>query len=166
MRRQVLSLIVENNSGVVSHISGLFSRRAFSMDSFTAGHTADPRFTRVIIVVNGDERELDQIKKQLAKLEDVVDITELTPNESVCRELMLVKIKADEQSRQPIITATLEIFHGHIRDAAPDSLIVEITGDQGKLDAFLTILSEYEILELARTGLTGLTRGTKDVKNF
>ena len=165
MRRHVLSLVVENTSGVVSHISGLFSRRAFNMDSFTAGITSDPRFTRVTIAVNADERELDQIKKQLAKLEDVIDIKELYPESSVCRELMLVKIKVDESRRGQLITAT-EIFRGKITDVANDSLIVELTGDQRKLDAFMELLSSYEILEIARTGITGLTRGTKYLKIY
>ena len=157
--------MVENTSGVVSHISGLFSRRAFNMDSFTAGITSDPRFTRVTIAVNGDDRELDQIKKQLAKLEDVIDIKELLPGESVCRELMLVKVAANEEKREHVITLT-EVFRGKITDVSKDSLIVELTGDQGKLDAFMQLLSSYEILEIARTGITGLSRGTKYVRVY
>ena len=161
MRKQVLSLLVENNPGVTSHISGLFSRRGYNIDSFSSGVTADPRYTRITIVATGDEQILEQIEKQLAKLEDVVDIknNELS---SVTRELILVKIRAKDTERQPILNVT-EIFHGKVVDVTHDSMVIELTGHQDKLDAFLDLLSGYEILELARTGLTGLSRGISDV---
>lgn len=162
MRRQVLSLLVENNPGVTSHISGLFSRRGYNIDSFSSGVTADPRFTRITIVASGDEQILEQIEKQLAKLEDVIDIKVLEPGSSVTRELILVKIRASAIERQPILNVT-EIFHGKIVDVTHDSLVVELVGNQDKLDAFLELLEGYEILELARTGITGLSRGTADV---
>lgn len=163
MRRQVLSLLVENNPGVTSHISGLFSRRGYNIDSFSSGVTADPRYTRITIVASGDEHILEQIEKQLAKLEDVVDIKKLESGSSVTRELIMVKIRAGIAERQPIINIT-EIFHGKVSDVTHDSMIIELTGQQDKLDAFLELLKEYEILELARTGITGLSRGTADVK--
>lgn len=163
MKRQVLSLLVENTAGVVSHIVGLFSRRGFNIDSFSAGPTYDPRFSRVTIVSSGDDRVLEQIEKQLAKLEDVIDIKELAVGESVCRELILVKIRAKDTDRQAVLSVA-EIFRARILDVASDSLVVELTGEQRKLDAFIGLLEGYEILELARTGLTGLSRGTKDVK--
>ena len=162
MRRQVLSLLVENTAGVVSHISGLFSRRAFNIDSFSAGVTADPRFTRVTIVTSGDERDLEQIEKQLAKLEDVIDIKELPDGESVRRELILVKVRATTAQRQAILSVA-EIFRAKPLDVGKESLILELTGDQNKLDAFIELLDGYEILGLARTGFTGLSRGTKNV---
>ena len=158
MRRQVLSLLVENNPGVTSHISGLFSRRGYNIDSFSSGVTADPRYTRITIVASGDEQILEQIEKQLAKLEDVVE-----PGSSVTRELIMVKIRARDTERQPILNVT-EIFHGKIVDVTHDSMVIELTGHQDKLDAFLDLLQGYEILELARTGITGLSRGTADVK--
>ena len=111
MRKQVLSLLVENNPGVTSHISGLFSRRGYNIDSFSSGVTADPRYTRITIVATGDEQILEQIEKQLAKLEDVVDIKKLENGSSVTRELILVKIRAKDTERQPILNVT-EIFHG------------------------------------------------------
>ena len=151
MRRQVLSLLVENNPGVTSHISGLFSRRGYNIDSFSSGVTADPRYTRITIVASGDE------------LEDVVDIKKLEPGSSVTRELIMVKIRARDTERQPILNVT-EIFHGKIVDVTHDSMVIELTGHQDKLDAFLDLLQGYEILELARTGITGLSRGTADVK--
>lgn len=162
MRRQVLSLLVENNPGVTSHISGLFSRRGYNIDSFSSGVTADPRFTRITIAASGDEQILEQIEKQLAKLEDVIDIKVLKPGSSVTRELILVKIRASATERQPILNVT-EIFHGKIVDVTHDSMVVELVGNQDKLDAFLELLEGYEILELARTGITGLSRGTADV---
>ncbi len=165
MRRQVLSLLVENNPGVTSHISGLFSRRGYNIDSFSSGVTADPRYTRITIVASGDESILEQIEKQLAKLEDVVDIKKLEPGASVTRELIMVKIRVKATERQPIINIT-EIFHGKVSDVTHDSMVIELTGQQDKLEAFLELLSEYEILELARTGITGLSRGTSDVKMF
>lgn len=162
MRKQVLSLLVENNPGVTSHISGLFSRRGYNIDSFSSGVTADSRYTRITIVTSGDEQILEQIEKQLAKLEDVVDIKQLETGSSVTRELILVKIKAKDTERQPILNVT-EIFHGKVVDVTHDSMVIELTGHQEKLDAFLDLLSGYEILELARTGITGLSRGISDV---
>ena len=144
-------------------MAGLFSRRGYNIDSLTVGVTADPRYSRMTVVVNGDELILDQITKQLAKLIDVIDIKVLEESESVSRELILVKVRADAQNRQSII-AVADIFRAKIVDVAIDSLIIELTGNQSKLDAFINLLEGYEILELARTGITGLSRGTKDVK--
>jgi len=163
MRRQVLSLLVENTAGVTSHISGLFSRRGSNIDSFSSGVTADPKYTRITIVASGDELILDQIEKQLLKLEDVLDIKKLEQGSSVTRELMLVKIRAKDTDRQAILNVT-EIFHGKVVDVTHDSMVIELTGQQEKLDAFMDLLVGYEILELARTGITGLTRGSSDVK--
>ena len=162
MKKQVLSILVENTAGVTSHISGLFSRRGYNIDSFSSGVTADPRFTRITIVASGDELVLEQIEKQLAKLEDVLDIKKLEPENSVTRELIMVKIRAKDTDRQAILNVT-EIFHGKVVDVTHDSMVIELTGKQGKLDSFLDLLKGYEILELARTGITGLTRGCDDV---
>ncbi len=162
MKKQVFSILVENTSGVLSHVSGLFSRRGYNIDSFTAGVTADPRFTRMTIVASGDELILEQIEKQLAKLEDVRDIKKLETGASVTRELILVKIKAKDTQRQAILSVT-KIFHGKVVDVTNDSMVIELTGHQGKLEAFMELLQGYEILELARTGITGLTRGSADV---
>ena len=162
MKKQVLSILVENTAGVTSHISGLFSRRGYNIDSFSSGVTADPRFTRITIVASGDELVLEQIEKQLAKLEDVLDIKKLEPENSVTRELIMVKIRAKDTDRQAILNVT-EIFHGKVVDVTHDSMVIELTGKQGKIDSFLDLLQGYEILELARTGITGLTRGCDDV---
>ena len=167
MRRQVLSILVENTSGVLSHVAGLFSRRGYNIDSISAGVTADPRFTRITIVTSGDELLLEQIEKQVAKLEDVVHIKKLAFNASVTRELMLVKISTDVDMHHPpvfTITELIDIFHGKVVDKTRDSVVVEVTGNTDKLDSFLNnTTADYQILELARTGLTGLSRGADDV---
>lgn len=160
--KRVYSLIVDNNPGVLSRISGLFSRRGYGIDSITAGVTADPRFTRITIVASGDELILSQIEKQVRKLEDVVEIKVLYPSESVYRELIMVKIRADKTERSEIISVA-DIFRAKIVDVEKESLMVELTGTQSKLEAFLNLLEGYEILELARTGITGLNRGIKNV---
>lgn len=163
MKKRILSMLVDNTSGVLSRVAGLFSRRGYNIDSLTVGVTADPRYSRMTVVVCGDELILDQITKQLAKLVDVVDIKSLCPQESVSRELILVKVRADAGNRQAII-AVADIFRAKIVDVAVDSLIIELTGNQSKLDAFINLLEGYEILELARTGITGLSRGAEDVR--
>ena len=141
----------------------MFSRRGYNIDSLTVGETADPRYSRMTVVVNGDEMILDQITKQLAKLVDVVDIKRLEDGESVTRELVLVKIRVDKENRQDVVSIT-NIFRANIIDVGVDSLIIELTGTQSKIEAFINLLEEYEILELARTGMTGLSRGAEDVR--
>ena len=163
MKKRVLSLLVDNTSGVLSRVAGLFSRRGYNIDSLTVGETADPRYSRMTVVVSGDEQILDQITKQLAKLIDVVDIKILENETSVSRELVLVKVRVDAEDRQAVI-AIVNVFRGNIIDVGVDSLIVELTGQQSKLDAFLRLLEGHEILELARTGITGLSRGTDDIR--
>lgn len=162
MRKQVYSLLVDNNPGVLSRIAGLFSRRGYSIDSITAGMTADPRFTRITVVSSGDELILSQIEKQVRKLEDVREIKLLQDEDSVYRELIMVKLRVNAQQR-PEVTSVAEIFRAKIVDVDMDSLMIELTGNQSKLDAFLNLLDGYEILELARTGITGLSRGSKNV---
>ncbi len=162
MKQKVFQLLVDNNSGVLSRISGLFSRRGYNIESITAGVTADNRYTRITIVTSGDDEILEQIEKQLPKLVDVRDIKELKPDESVYRELALVKVKADADQRQNLI-AIADIFRGKIIDVQPECLIIEITGAQSKVDALLKLLDGHEILELARTGVAGLCRGVENV---
>ena len=162
MHKKAFQLLVDNTSGVLSRISGLFSRRGYNIESITAGVTADPKYTRITIVASGDDDILDQIEKQVRKLVDVREINELPPEESVYRELALIKVRVDDVQRESVIAIT-NIFRGNIVDVALDSLIIEITGNQGKIDAFLKLLSGYEILELARTGIAGLSRGTDKV---
>ena len=162
MKRKVFQILAENNAGVLSRISGLFSRRGYNIESITAGVTADPKVSRITIVANGEDEALDQIEKQLAKLVDVCDIRELKPESSVYRELALIKVKADASAREGVISLA-NIFRANIIDVAPEGLIIELTGNQEKIDAFISLLSGYEILELARTGIAGLRRGTEDI---
>ncbi len=165
MRRMVLSILVDNTAGVLSRISGLFSRRGYSIDSLTVGETETPGISRMTVVATGDEQILDQIKKQVAKLEDVKTITELADGESVCRELILVKVGVTQKDRQAII-AVADIFRAKIVDVSMESMMVELTGNQAKLDAFIKLLEGFEILELVRTGITGLTRGAGDLAQY
>jgi len=163
--QRVFSLLVDNNPGVLSRISGLFSRRGYNVDSITSGVTADPRFTRITIVASGDELILSQIEKQVRKLEDVREIKVLIPELSVLREFVMVKIRANAEQRAEVVSVA-DIFRAKIVDVEKESLMIELTGNQSKVDAFLKLLDGYEILELARTGLTGLSRGSKNVTYF
>lgn len=158
MRKMVLSVLVGNTSGVLNRVAGLFSRRGYNIDSLTVGETENPEFSRMTIVVHGEDEILEQIEKQIAKLVDVKEITELKDGSSVCRELILVKVAASAEQR-PQVIAVADVFRAKIVDVAPDSLMVELTGNQIKLDAFIGLLQGYTILELVRTGITGLTRG-------
>lgn len=160
--KKAFQILVDNNSGVLSRISGLFSRRGYNIESITAGVTAEPTITRITIVASGDDEILDQIEKQVGKLTDVRHIRELKPEDSVYRELMMVKIRATDEERQNVVALT-SIFRANIIDVSPDSLMIELTGNQSKIDAFLKLLDGYEILELARTGIAGLGRGTDQV---
>ena len=136
MQKRILSLLVDNNAGVLSRVAGLFSRRGYNIDSLTVGVTADPRFSRMTIVCSGDDQILEQITKQLAKLIDVRDIKVLDPEDSVKRELVLIKIKASPEQRQGIISVA-DIFRANIVDVNKESLIVEMTGSQSKLRAMI-----------------------------
>ena len=162
MHKKVFQLLVDNTSGVLSRISGLFSRRGYNIESITAGVAADPRDTRITIVTSGDDEILDQVEKQVAKLVDVRDIKELRPGESVYRELALIKVKVSADRRQGVISV-VDIFRAKIVDVSKDSLIIELTGNQDKIEAFIDLLDGYEILELARTGIAGLGRGIENV---
>ncbi|MCR4599536.1 MAG: acetolactate synthase small subunit [Acetatifactor sp.] len=162
MQKKAFQLLTNNTSGVLSRITGLFSRRGYNIESITAGVTADPKYSRVTIVTSGDDDILEQIEKQLEKLIDVKDIKELKLFESVFRELVLIKIRVEDTQRQSVLSIA-NIFRANVVDVNADSLIVELTGSQNKIDAFINLLAGYEILEIARTGVTGLSRGIKDV---
>ena len=162
MQKRILSLLVDNTAGVLSRISGLFSRRGYNIDSLSGGVTADERSSRMTVVCSGDELILEQITKQLAKLVDVRDIKVLEPDNSVSRELVLVKVAAKPEQREAIISIA-NIFRANVIDVAKESLVIELTGSKSKLKAFVKLLEDYEILELARTGITGLSRGAADV---
>ena len=165
MNKRAFSILVENSPNVLSHVSGLFSRRGYNIDSISAGVTADPRFTRITIVAQGDELILSQIEKQVAKLEEIRRVKVLKPEDSVYRELIMVKVKANKAERAEIISV-VDIFRAKVVDVEKESLMVEMTGAQSKIEAFLNMLDGYEILELARTGITALSRGCDDIARF
>ncbi len=162
MHKKVFQLLVDNTSGVLSRISGLFSRRGYNIESITAGVTADPRFTRITIVATGMDDILEQIEKQLRKLADVRNVRELDPERSVFSELCLVKVEVDATDR-PNVIALSNVYRANVKDVSVDSLIIELTGSQSKIDSFLKLLEDYRILEIARTGIAGLTRGSDEV---
>lgn len=163
MDRIVLSLLVDNTAGVLSRVAGLFSRRGYNIESLTVGVTADPKYSRMTVVSYGDQLVLEQIMKQLGKLEDVHHIKELKEGHSVYRELMMIKVRANATERMAV-NAIAEIFRASVVDVGRESMTIMLTGDQSKLDAMINLLEDYEILELARTGLTGLSRGADDVR--
>ena len=161
MRRAVFSILVDNSSGVLSRVAGLFSRRGYNIDSLTVGETLDPKLSRMTITVTGDDDILEQIEKQLAKLVDVSKIQMLPADASVCRELILIKVAAKPEERAQVI-AIADIFRAKIVDVGEESMMVELTGNESKLDACTKLLEKFTILELARTGITGLSRGTEN----
>ena len=158
MERFVLSALVQNHAGVLSRVSGLFSRRGFNIDSLTVGETSDPGRSRMTIVARGDDAQLEQITKQLAKLVEVLAVRLLKPDRAIFRELALVKVSATSENRAGVIQIA-DVFRARIVDVAADSLTVEVTGDQGKIDGLVELLEPYGILELARTGIAALERG-------
>lgn len=163
MRHAVFSILVENSAGVLSRVAGLFSRRGYNIDSLTVGETTDPKVSRMTVTVTGDDDVLEQIEKQLSKLIDAKEVVELPAEASVCRELVLVKVECDTTRRQEII-AISDIFRANIVDVSTESVIIELTGAQSKLNAFIELLNGFKITELARTGITGLARGTASLK--
>lgn len=162
MKKMVLSILVDNTAGVLSRVSGLFARRGYNIDSLTVSETVNPGVSRMTIVVSGEDEVLEQIQKQLSKLVDVREITELKDGASVCRELILCKVAVEASKRQQVM-AVADIFRAKIVDVSSDSLMIELTGNQSKLDAFIELLNGFEIKELVRTGITGLTRGRYDM---
>lgn len=165
MNRHVLSVLVENHSGVLSRVSGLFSRRGYNIDSLSVGETEDPKISRMTIVVRGDDQILEQIKKQLNKLIDVIKIVELDPDQSVFRELAFIKVKTDMTTRASVIEV-VSIFRANIVDVSNTSLTVEMTGDEAKIEAFIKLMKPYGIAEIVRTGLAAIERGSRVINNI
>lgn len=164
MSRHVLSVLVENQSGVLSRVSGLFSRRGYNIDSLSVGETENPKVSRMTIVVQGDHYILEQIQKQLNKLIDVIKIVELDTNKSIYRELALIKVNTTMETRASIIEI-VSIFRANIVDVAMDTLTVEMTGDESKIHAFISLMETYGISEIVRTGLTAIERGNSSINN-
>lgn len=160
MKKYIIGMLVSNQFGVLTRISGMFGRRGFNIDSLEVGVTEDPSLSRMTITVMGEDADRDQIIKQLEKLQDVFVVREMTPESIVSRELILVKVKATSENRQEILDA-VQVFRNKVIDYTPDSLCIEATGETSKIEAFLDLMRRYGILEQCRTGLVSMDRGVK-----
>jgi acetolactate synthase-1/3 small subunit len=160
--KHTLAVLVENKSGVLTRVASLFSRRGYNIDSLAVGVTEDPEISRMTIVVHGDDHVLEQVTKQLNKLIDVIKVSDIGADDAVERELALIKVSADVDTRAEIIQIA-NIFRARIVDVAPKSMTVEVTGDEGKIDAIEKLLRQFGIKEMVRTGKIALVRGPKKV---
>ncbi|MFH1860568.1 MAG: acetolactate synthase small subunit [bacterium] len=158
--RHTISVLVENRFGVLARVAGLFSGRGYNIDSLCVGETDDPTISRMTIVTNGDNRIIEQIEKQLNKLIDVIKVMDVTKEDHVERELVLIKVATDEGQRARILEI-VEIFRGKIIDVSPKTITIEITGDEGKINGITEMLKPFGIKELVRTGKVAVVRGEK-----
>jgi acetolactate synthase-1/3 small subunit len=158
--RHIISLLLENESGALSRVAGLFSARAYNIESLSVAPTDDPSLSRMTIVTNGTEEIIEQINKQLNKLIDVVKLIDMTGDVHLERELMLIKVNATDGERDEV-KRLADIFHGRVIDVTDTTYTIEITGDGDKLNAFVQALSSITIVEVVRSGLIGITRGDK-----
>lgn len=161
--KHTIAVIMENKSGVLTRIAGLFSRRSFNIDSLSVGGTDNPDYSRMTLTVHGDEEVLEQVIKQLSKLINVIRVSELEPAESVERELAVIKVSADKDNRGEIMQI-VNIFRAKIIDVSARSMIIEATGDETKIDAIVQLLRQFGIKEMARTGRVSMVRGTRVIK--
>ncbi len=163
-KTKVISILVENRPGVLHMISNLFRRRNFNIESITVGPTEQPDISRMTITVNEDEKTVEQVVKQVAKQIDVLKVAELESGNYVMRELALIKVKVSDSKERSDIINFVNVFRGRIIDVSTDSITVEITGSPDKIDAFLNLMKTFGIIELARTGITALSRGAKSIR--
>ena len=160
--RHTLSVLVENKPGVLTRVAALFARRAFNIHSLAVGPTEHPEISRITVVVDAAELPLEQVTKQLNKLVNVLKIVELEPDVSVQRELLLVKVRADDASRTAVLQV-VELFRAHVVDVAPDAVTIEATGTPEKLDALLRDLEPYGIKEMVQSGVVAIGRGSRSI---
>lgn len=158
--RHTISILVENKAGVLARIANLFSARGYNIDSLAVGETEDPTISRMTIIVRGDERILEQIEKQLNKLIDVIKVSDFIQTEHLERDLILIKVNAEKNTRLEIFQI-VDIFRAKIVDVAADSLIIELTGNEEKIKAFVEIIKPFGIKEMVRTGIVAMARGSK-----
>lgn len=156
--RHVLSALVQNQPGVLAHISGMLASRGFNIDSLAVGETETPELSRITFVVHGDDAELEQVRKQLDKIVTVVKVLDISAEDFVERDLMLIKVEAPPTKRTEI-ALLVEMFRGRVVDISPTTLMIEISGQEQKIEAFIELMRPYGILELARTGRIALVRG-------
>ncbi len=161
--KHVLAILVENKAGALTRISGLFSRRGFNIDNIAVGETVTPGIARMTITVEGSDPVIEQVVKQLHKLINVLKVSNLSKEPSVMRELMLIKVRADTGNRSDI-QQIVETFRGKVVDVSPDSMIIEVTGTEDKLEAIKMMLDHFGIKEIVRTGKVALLRGTKTTR--
>ncbi|MCC4265943.1 acetolactate synthase small subunit [Oceanimonas baumannii] len=162
--RRIISLLLENESGALSRVVGLFSQRAYNIETLTVAPTEDPTLSRMTIVTSGDERVIEQITKQLNKLVDVLKVSDLTDGDHIEREIVLVKVRADGSNRDEV-KRTADIFRGQIVDVTPHLYTVQLVGTSDKLDAFIRNMSETtEVVEVVRSGVCGVSRGEKALR--
>lgn len=162
MARHVLSMLVENKPGLLTRVAGLFARRAFNIESLAVGPTEIEGLSRITVVVDEELLPLEQVTKQLNKLVNVIKIVELDPESSVQREHMLIKVRVDNQSRSQVLEA-VSLFRARVVDVVPEALVIEVTGDSGKINAFLNVLEPFGIKEIAQSGLIAIGRGAKSI---
>lgn len=162
MSKHILSLLVEDKPGLLTRVAGLFARRGFNIDSLAVGASEVEGLSRMTVVVNVEDFPLEQVTKQLNKLVNVIKIVELEPASAVEREHILVKVRVDKQTRSEVIEA-VNLFRARVVDVAPDSLVIETTGDSGKVQALLRMLEPYGIRELVQSGLIAVGRGPKSI---
>ena len=162
MSKHTLSVLVENKPGVLARIAGLFARRGFNIDSLAVGPTEYPDVSRMTIVVNVEDNPLEQVTKQLNKLINVLKIVELEPAASVSRELLLVKVKADLQTRSQVLEI-VQLFRAKVIDVAADAVTIEATGSVEKIDAFLRVLEPFGVKELVQSGMVAMGRGSRSI---
>jgi acetolactate synthase-1/3 small subunit len=163
-KTKVISVLVENKPGVLHTIANLFRRRNFNIESITVGPTQQQDISRMTITINGDEKTIDQVVKQVAKQIDVLKVSELEQGNFVMRELALIKVNVPSAKERSDIINCVDVFRCRIIDVSTDSLTVEITGTPEKIDAFLNLMKSYGVIEIARTGITALARGAKSIK--
>lgn len=162
MEELILSILVHNSSGVLTRVSSLFARRGYNIDSLTVGPTQDEHISRMTVVAKGEQRILEQIEKQVRKLEDVIEVFALPQDSSVYRELVLIKVEANASERADIVSI-VDIFRAKIVDVSPGSLVIEVTGNHSKVNGLLAMLDGFNVVEIVRTGLAGIARGLDDL---
>jgi len=160
VRRHTLVVLVEDRPGVMNRVMSLFRQRGFNVDSIAVGHSEQPGLSRMTLVVQGDDRTIEQVTKQLYKLLEVIKVTDVTGESLIQRELALVKVAATERTRGDIMRLVSEVYRARIVDAAPDTLVIEVTGPSEKIDSLITLVRPYGIKEIARTGCVALERGS------
>ncbi len=159
MGKHIFSILVTNKPGVMTRVSSMFTRRGFNIDTLTVGETESPEFSRMTVSMIGDDYAKDQVVKQLSKLHDVKQVQVMERDDTVTRELLLVKVKNDSSTRQDVLAA-VDVFRSKIVDYSPDALCIEITGETTKLNAFIELVKPFGIMEICRTGIVALERGS------